>query len=80
MKLLLLDRPRDQEITNKRHIEYFGPWAQPINCPDDLQKPRFDPYPTPDDVYNAGIRSTRNVSIIFDTLFNVMCDVTGVNE
>ncbi len=80
MKLLLLDRPKDVEIIQNREVEYFGPWAQPITYPDDLQKPRFEPYPTPGSVYNAGIRSVRKASEILDVLYSIMPEITGVKD
>ena len=45
MKLLLLDRPLDRGIIKDKEVEFFGPWAQPIETQEDLIKPNFEPYP-----------------------------------
>lgn len=80
MRLLLIDRPKDIEIIKNRDIEYFGPWAQAINTPEDLSKPTFEPYPTAKSVYNASLKAINIAKDILDSLANILPDLTGVNK
>ena len=40
MKILLLDRVKNPEELIGYDVEFFGPWAENINSPSDLSKPR----------------------------------------
>lgn len=78
MKLLLLDRPADRILARDPNTVYFGPWAQPIETPDDLLSPRFVPYPDNDAVYDAAIRSVNQAEKILILLHGAMPEITGV--
>ena len=80
MKLLLLDRPKDYEIIKGRDIQYFGPWAQPISTPEDLLKPLFEPYPTPESVYAASLRAINTTLVLLDNLADILPGLTGLNK
>jgi putative transferase (TIGR04331 family) len=79
MKLLLLDRPRDVSILNGREVEFFGPWAQPIQLPVDLVAPKLEPYPTPESVYEAGMKAMNMAHNLLEQLGRIMPSLTGVN-
>jgi len=80
MKLLLLDRPSDKTIIKNREVEFFGPWAQPIETPEDLTEPAFEPYPTPESIYDVGIEVIDMVHGLLTRLIAIMPGLTGVNR
>ncbi len=80
MKLLLLDRPVDKSILEDREVEFFGPWAQPMHLPEDLIKPTFEPYSTPESVYEASIKTMSTAQTLLAQLKDVVPSVTGVNR
>ena len=80
MKLLLLDRPADKDIAKKRYVEFFGPWAQPINSFEDLNKPVFEVYTSPEAVYKASLRSMNVANELLKSLSEIMPLLTGVKK
>lgn len=80
MKLLLLDRPVDKNILKDREVEFFGPWAQPIQSPEDLTEPAFEPYPTPESVCEASLKAISAAHSLLEQLSNVMPSLTGINR
>lgn len=79
MKLLLLERPLDRGIIADRQVEYFGPWAQPIDTPEDLLPARFDPYPTPDILHAASDRAIEEAHSLYEPLTEILNNLTGLN-
>jgi putative transferase (TIGR04331 family) len=79
MKLLLIDTPADKSITQSRNVEYFGPWAQVFDYPDEIKPPNFEPYPNPDCVYDAALRSVKESEKTLNVLTEIMPALTGVN-
>lgn len=79
-KLLLLDRPANSRLEVEREVEYLGPWATSARLPDELGKPRFEPYRSSDDVYDAGIRSIKNAEKVLEALSLIMPKITGVHK
>jgi len=80
MKLLLLDRPVDKGVLKDREVEFFGPWAQPIELPEDLKQPNFEPYPTPESVYEASIEAISVALGLLEQLSHLMPALTRVNR
>jgi len=80
MKLLLLDRPADKEIVGKREVEFFGPWAQPIDLSEDLSRPTFEPYPAPECLYSVSLRVMNVAGDILESLAKLLAGLTGVNK
>jgi len=79
MKLLLLNRVKNIDLlSNEYSIEYFGPWAQTIDSPDDIEKPEFEPYSDPKNILGAATRSLETANNILDTLSIEMPKITGV--
>jgi len=78
MRLLLLDRPKNMDLFQGREVEFFGPWAQPIDSPEDLKKPNFEPYDIPDSIYQASLSIFDTTQDIFKRLAELMQDLTGV--
>ena len=80
MKLLLLDRPADKSILEDREVEFFGPWVQPIQLPEGLTNPAFEPYPIPESVYEASRKAMSMADSLLEQLSDIMPGLTGVNR
>lgn len=80
MKLLLLDRPIDEGLPRQRRVEFFGPWAQPIRSPQDLSGPAFEPYPDPQSVYSASLKTINAAEDILAGLSDILPALTGVRK
>lgn len=78
MKLLLLDRPLNENIVRERDVEFFGPWAQPIHSPDELSKTAFEPYPDHQSVYRVSLEVMRVAEGILEILSDALPALTGV--
>ena len=79
MKLLLLNQVKDIEVLKTHHaIEYFGPWAQNIESPDDSIMPEFEPYPNPEKILQTNIRSLEMADKILNILCVEMQNITGI--
>lgn len=80
MKLLLLDRPLDKNIILKREVEFFAPWAQPLETPEDLSPPAFEVYPNAESVYEVSLRAIEVAEELLEGLADVLPDLTGAKK
>lgn len=77
--MLLIDRPLDESIIINREIEYFGPWSQVFNYPDEIKEPNFVPYPNPDKVYDVALDSVKESADTLDKLSKIMPELTNLD-
>jgi len=80
MKLLLIDRPLDKDIISGREVEFFGPWAQPIDSPENLAEPVFKPYASVEAIPQATGQAIKIADEILDNLIDLMPGLTGINK
>src|SRR3989338_4517289 len=79
MKILLIDRPVDRRLVLEDDVEFFGPWAQPIDSPEDLSRQNFEPYPSPETVCKTSVKAVSAAEDIVATMSKIMPPLTGVN-